>query len=73
MGTWAVNVPDRHPAPHRGHRGQLGPADRRAALVIGLQGCRTFPEAAQAAEVFLNPLLDGSVHGNWDPSKGAWQ
>ncbi|MFF8867875.1 nucleotidyl transferase AbiEii/AbiGii toxin family protein [Streptomyces sp. NPDC015139] len=44
-----------------------------AALVIGLQGCRTFPEATQAAEVFLNPLLDGSVRGTWDPSKGAWQ
>jgi Domain of unknown function (DUF1814). len=44
-----------------------------AALVIGLQGCRTFPEAAEAAEVFLNPLLDGSVRGNWDPAKGAWQ
>ncbi|MFJ3825976.1 nucleotidyl transferase AbiEii/AbiGii toxin family protein [Streptomyces nodosus] len=44
-----------------------------AALVIGLQGCRTFPEAAHAAEVFLNPLLDGSVRGNWDPSKCTWQ
>ncbi|MFE5402970.1 hypothetical protein ACFQ9Z_16765 [Streptomyces sp. NPDC056580] len=41
-----------------------------AALVIGLQGCRTFPEAAQAAETFFNPLLDGSVRGNWDPGKG---
>jgi hypothetical protein len=44
-----------------------------AALVIGLQGCRTFSEAAQAAEVFLNPLLDGSVRGKWDPSEGAWK
>ncbi|MEU2931051.1 hypothetical protein ABZ636_39590 [Streptomyces sp. NPDC007251] len=44
-----------------------------AALVIGLQGCRTFREAAQAAEVFLNPLLDGSMRGNWDPAKGAWR
>ncbi|MFI6360879.1 hypothetical protein ACIBJF_52285 [Streptomyces sp. NPDC050743] len=44
-----------------------------AALVFGLQGCRTFPEAAQAARVFLNPLLDGGVRGNWDPAKGAWQ
>ncbi|MEU6540791.1 nucleotidyl transferase AbiEii/AbiGii toxin family protein [Streptomyces sp. NPDC047000] len=43
-----------------------------AALVIGLQGCRTFPEAGQAAEIFLNPLLDGSVRGNWDPLKGTW-
>ncbi|MER7958621.1 nucleotidyl transferase AbiEii/AbiGii toxin family protein [Streptomyces sp. NPDC096030] len=44
-----------------------------AALVIGLQGCRTFPEAAQAAEVFLNPLLDGLVQGTWDPLRSAWQ
>ncbi|MFE0654189.1 nucleotidyl transferase AbiEii/AbiGii toxin family protein [Streptomyces sp. NPDC059534] len=44
-----------------------------AALVIGLQGCRTFPEATQAAEAFLNPLLDGSVQGTWDPSKSVWQ
>ncbi|MEU7723077.1 hypothetical protein [Streptomyces tibetensis] len=40
---------------------------------LGLQGCRTFPEAAHAAEIFLNPLLDGSVRGNWDPSTGTWQ
>ncbi|MET9116643.1 nucleotidyl transferase AbiEii/AbiGii toxin family protein [Streptomyces longwoodensis] len=44
-----------------------------AALVVGLQGCRTFSQAAEAAEVFLNPLLDGSVRGNWDPSEGAWK
>ncbi|MFD9398224.1 nucleotidyl transferase AbiEii/AbiGii toxin family protein [Streptomyces sp. NPDC060011] len=44
-----------------------------AALVIGLQGCRTFAEAAQAAETFLNPLLDGSVQGTWNPTHASWQ
>ncbi|MGW7674478.1 nucleotidyl transferase AbiEii/AbiGii toxin family protein, partial [Streptomyces sp. NPDC054775] len=43
-----------------------------AALVIGLQGCRTFPEAAQAADTFLTPLLNGSVQGNWNPVNAAW-
>lgn len=44
-----------------------------AALVLGLQGCRTFPEAAQAAKTFLDPLLDGTVTGDWDHESGTWQ
>lgn len=44
-----------------------------ADLVLGLQGCRTFTEAAQAAQTFLNPLLDGTVTGHWDPTQAAWQ
>ncbi|WP_326793432.1 hypothetical protein OHA79_44635 (plasmid) [Streptomyces sp. NBC_00841] len=44
----------------------------QAALVLGLQGCRTFAEAGKAAEVFLNPLFDGSVAGTWNPQYGSW-
>jgi hypothetical protein len=44
-----------------------------AALVLGLQGCRTFPEAAQAAVTFINPLLDGTVHGTWNPTRATWR
>ncbi|MEJ8634619.1 nucleotidyl transferase AbiEii/AbiGii toxin family protein [Streptomyces sp. MS2.AVA.5] len=44
-----------------------------AALVLGLVGCRTFPEAAQAAGVFIDPLLDGAAMGTWNPQKAAWE
>jgi len=44
-----------------------------AALVLGLEGCRTFLEASEAASVFLNPLLDGTASGTWNPSQAAWQ
>lgn len=44
-----------------------------AALVLGLQGCRTFSEASQAAKAFLDPLLDATVTGNWNPASATWQ
>ncbi|NEC48366.1 nucleotidyl transferase AbiEii/AbiGii toxin family protein [Actinospica acidiphila] len=44
----------------------------QAAIVVGLQGCRTFGEAATAAEAFINPLLTGTAHGTWKPSQGKW-
>lgn len=44
-----------------------------AGLVLGLRGCRTFPEAARAARTFLDPLLDGTATGDWDPASAAWQ
>ncbi|MBD9704123.1 nucleotidyl transferase AbiEii/AbiGii toxin family protein [Streptomyces caniscabiei] len=44
-----------------------------AALVLGLQGCRTLPEAVQAAQTFLDPLLDSTVAGDWDPARAAWR
>ncbi|MFF4652591.1 nucleotidyl transferase AbiEii/AbiGii toxin family protein [Streptomyces sp. NPDC001380] len=46
---------------------------KQADLVLGLCGCRTFPEAAQAAAAFIDPLLDGSVKGHWSPAHAAWQ
>jgi Nucleotidyl transferase AbiEii toxin, Type IV TA system len=44
-----------------------------AALVLGLRDCRTLPEAARAAQGFLNPLLDGTATGDWDPASAVWQ
>ncbi|MEV7004127.1 nucleotidyl transferase AbiEii/AbiGii toxin family protein [Streptomyces sp. NPDC093982] len=44
-----------------------------AALVLGLRGCRTFSEATQAAKAFLDPLLDATVSGDWDPTSATWQ
>lgn len=44
----------------------------QAALVLGLEGCRTFDEASTAAGKFINPLFDGSVQGAWDPQRRAW-
>ncbi|MDT6981927.1 nucleotidyl transferase AbiEii/AbiGii toxin family protein [Streptomyces lusitanus] len=44
----------------------------QAAIVLGLQGCGTFDAAATAAEAFINPMLNGTAHGMWDPHRGAW-
>ncbi|MGW5098142.1 nucleotidyl transferase AbiEii/AbiGii toxin family protein [Streptomyces nodosus] len=46
---------------------------KQAALVIGLQGCGTYPEAAQAAAAFINPMLDNTAQGTWNPERGAWE
>ncbi|GGV45019.1 hypothetical protein GCM10010293_52590 [Streptomyces griseoflavus] len=45
---------------------------KQAAIVLGLQGCSTFAEAATAAEAFLNPMLTGTAHGTWNPHQGTW-
>jgi predicted nucleotidyltransferase component of viral defense system len=44
----------------------------QAKLVLGLKGCRLFPEAAAAASTFINPLLDSSVEGSWNPEAAQW-
>ena len=46
---------------------------KHADLVLGLVGCRTFPQAAQAAGAFINPLLNGAAKGTWDPHTAAWE
>ncbi|MFB8000125.1 nucleotidyl transferase AbiEii/AbiGii toxin family protein [Streptomyces sp. NPDC056002] len=43
-----------------------------AALVIGLDGCRTLPQAASAAHTFLTPLLQQTAHSTWDPERRSW-
>lgn len=43
-----------------------------ASLVLGLDGCRTLPEASTAATTFLTPLLQQTAHGVWDPVHGQW-
>lgn len=45
---------------------------KQATLVRGLQGCGTFAEAEQAAAAFINPLLDHTAQGNWNPHHGTW-
>jgi predicted nucleotidyltransferase component of viral defense system len=45
---------------------------KQAALVIGLQGCATYAAAAQAAAAFINPMLDQSAQGNWNPHDATW-
>ncbi|MET7695118.1 nucleotidyl transferase AbiEii/AbiGii toxin family protein [Streptomyces sp. NPDC005483] len=45
---------------------------QQAALVVGLQGCGTYAEAAQAATTFINPMLDQTAQGTWDPHNAAW-
>jgi hypothetical protein len=43
-----------------------------AKLVLGLRGCRTLAEAAEAAAAFVDPLLSTSAHGRWNPAKALW-
>lgn len=50
--------PDRYPA--------------AARQVPGLQGCRTWTEAATAAEAFLTPLLAPGTPGDWNAAAAAW-
>ncbi|MFF9763200.1 MULTISPECIES: nucleotidyl transferase AbiEii/AbiGii toxin family protein [Streptomyces] len=45
---------------------------RQAAIVLGLQGCSSFAEAAAAAGAFLNPVLSGTAHGTWIPHQRSW-
>ncbi|MBL3808413.1 hypothetical protein CH313_27665 [Streptomyces sp. TSRI0384-2] len=45
---------------------------KQAALVHGLNGCATLTEAATAAAAFLDPLLDGTAQGVWNPSSATW-
>ncbi|MEV6013756.1 nucleotidyl transferase AbiEii/AbiGii toxin family protein [Streptomyces sp. NPDC051976] len=46
---------------------------QQATLVLGLNGCRTYEEAARAAGAFLDPLLDGSATGCWQPDRATWE
>ncbi|MCP3768672.1 nucleotidyl transferase AbiEii/AbiGii toxin family protein [Streptomyces sp. MAR25Y5] len=45
---------------------------QQAAIVLGLQGCSSFAEAAEAAEAFLDPILGEAAHGTWIPHQRAW-
>ncbi|MEW2317473.1 nucleotidyl transferase AbiEii/AbiGii toxin family protein [Streptomyces bauhiniae] len=45
---------------------------KQAALVLGLQGCRTYAEAAEAAARFIDPVLDRTARGTWDPRSATW-
>ncbi|MFG3199106.1 nucleotidyl transferase AbiEii/AbiGii toxin family protein [Streptomyces sp. NPDC048208] len=45
---------------------------KQAALVLGLQGCRTYAEAAKATARFIDPVLDQTARGTWDPRSATW-
>lgn len=44
----------------------------QARIVLGLKGCSTFAEASTAAEAFINPMLNGTAHGTWNPHQRTW-
>ncbi|MDG9695353.1 nucleotidyl transferase AbiEii/AbiGii toxin family protein [Streptomyces sp. DH17] len=64
-----VILPDAFEAPGPGWRDGY---PKQAAIVLGLQGCKTFAEAATAAEAFINPVLSGTAHGAWIPHQRTW-
>ncbi|MFC8247382.1 nucleotidyl transferase AbiEii/AbiGii toxin family protein [Streptomyces chartreusis] len=45
---------------------------QQAALVVGLQGCASYAEAARAAAAFIDPLLASTALGTWDPRTATW-
>jgi hypothetical protein len=45
---------------------------KQAALVVGLRGCGTYAEAAQAAAAFINPMLNQTAQGTWNPDDSVW-
>lgn len=45
---------------------------KQAALVLELEGCGNYAEAAQTAAVFINPMLDSTAVGNWNPQHATW-
>lgn len=57
-------VPDREPW-ERGYR-----AEARRSL---LRTARTLPEALAVVRPFLDPLLDGTAAGLWEPHDGRWR
>ncbi|MFE3167833.1 nucleotidyl transferase AbiEii/AbiGii toxin family protein [Streptomyces sp. NPDC059224] len=66
----SLTLPDAFEAPgpdwHDGY-------PKQAALVVGLRGCASYPEAAQAAAAFISPMLDSTARGTWNPERGAWE
>lgn len=69
-GRRGVALPDRFTVPDRSlwESGYVAEA-RRSLLPTG----RTLDEALAIAKPFLDPLLDGSASGEWDPQVCAWR
>jgi hypothetical protein len=64
-----ITLPDRFTVPdkalwERGYAAEAG----RSLLPIA----RTLDEAVHVVRSFLDPLLDGSARGRWDPKGGRW-
>jgi hypothetical protein len=64
-----VGLPQRFavPAPELWERGYAAEADRSL-----LPLARTLDEALAVVSPFLDPLLDGTATGTWDPKRGLW-
>lgn len=68
-GRRAVRLPDRFEVPdrelwERGYAAEAG----RSLLDVAL----TLDEALEVVKPFLDPLLDGSAEGAWDPASATW-
>ncbi|MGA5565277.1 nucleotidyl transferase AbiEii/AbiGii toxin family protein [Streptomyces platensis] len=46
---------------------------KQAALVLGLRGCGSYAEAAKAAAEFIDPMLNGTAQGTWNPHNATWE
>lgn len=65
-----IELPAAFEVPDASWRGNY---PQQAALVNGLQGCRTLDEALTAADTFATPLLaDTPPAGTWHPQHTAW-
>jgi hypothetical protein len=45
---------------------------RRLATEVGVSA-RTLTDGVRLAELFANPILDGSATGRWTPADGQWR
>lgn len=64
-----IRLPQRFavPAPELWERGYAAEAGRSL-----LPAARTLDEARAVVRPFLDPLLDGTATGTWDPKRGCW-
>ncbi|MEU3796024.1 nucleotidyl transferase AbiEii/AbiGii toxin family protein, partial [Streptomyces fructofermentans] len=45
---------------------------KQVALVLGLRGCDSLAEAAEAAAGFMDPILIKTAIRRWNPLFAAW-
>lgn len=65
-----ITLPDRFAVPDR-EMWRTGYAG--AARKSQLRAARTLDEAVAIVSLFLDPLLDGTASGRWDPQRGEWE
>ncbi len=64
-----LTLPPRFEVPDRELWSRGYAAEARRSL---LDTAGTLEEAMEIVAPFVDPLLDGSANGRWDPAKGAW-